>query len=94
MDCEEEMISNIRAVEEEGAQIVIVSFHWGVEKEYYPNDTQMALAHSAVDNGADLVLGHHPHVLRASKNTRGKTLCTVWAISVSAATAIRRTRTP
>ena len=74
MDCEEEMISNIRAVKEEGAQIVIVSFHWGVEKEYYPNDTQMALAHSAVDNGADLVLGHHPHVLEGIEEYKGKNI--------------------
>jgi poly-gamma-glutamate capsule biosynthesis protein CapA/YwtB (metallophosphatase superfamily) len=74
MDCEEEMIANIRAVEEQGAQIVIVSFHWGEEKAYYPDETQVALAHSAVDNGADLVLGHHPHVLEGIEEYKGKNI--------------------
>ena len=63
MGCEDGMIANIKAVEEQGAQIVIVSFHWGIERENYPTENQVNLAHSAIDNGADLVLGHHPHVL-------------------------------
>ena len=74
MDCEAGMIENIQAVENQGAQIVIVSFHWGEEKEYYPNETQVALAHSAVDNGADLVLGHHPHVLQGIEKYNGKNI--------------------
>ena len=74
MECEDEMISYIQSVEAEGAQIVIVSFHWGVEKEYYPDDTQVALAHSAIDNGADLVLGHHPHVLEGIEEYKGKNI--------------------
>lgn len=64
MGCEEEMIANIKAVEHQGAQIVIVSFHWGIERENYPDENQVNLAHSAIDHGADLVLGHHPHVLQ------------------------------
>ena len=46
--------------------IIIVNFHWGIEREYVPNDTQKTLAHLAVDEGADLVIGHHPHVLLAT----------------------------
>ena len=74
MDCEAEMIENIKAVENEGAQVVIVSFHWGQEKVNYPDDNQKALAHSAIDNGADLVLGHHPHVLQGIEEYKGENI--------------------
>ena len=74
MGCEDEMIANIKAVEEQGAQIVIVSFHWGIEKENYPDENQVNLAHSAIDNGADLVLGHHPHVLQGIEVYNGKNI--------------------
>ena len=74
MGCEDEMIANIKAVEEQGAQIVIVSFHWGLERENYPTENPVNLAHSAIDNGADLVLGHHPHVLEGIEVYNGKNI--------------------
>src|SRR5699024_5031751 len=46
--------------------------HWGAEKENYPDDTQKALARTAIDEGADLVLGHHPHVLQGIETYKGK----------------------
>ncbi|MFQ6805447.1 MAG: CapA family protein [Lachnospiraceae bacterium] len=64
MERESQVIENINAVRNQGADLVIVSFHWGQEKETYPDDIQKSLAHTAVDNGADLVVGHHPHVLQ------------------------------
>ena len=42
----------------------IVSFHWGAEKRETPKDYQIYFAHLAIDSGADLILGHHPHVLQ------------------------------
>jgi poly-gamma-glutamate synthesis protein (capsule biosynthesis protein) len=57
------MKADIEAVKAE-ASVVIISFHWGEEGKYIPNDTQVKLAHFAIDNGADLVLGHHPHVIQ------------------------------
>jgi poly-gamma-glutamate capsule biosynthesis protein CapA/YwtB (metallophosphatase superfamily) len=48
----------------ERADYVIVSFHWGVEYEGVANSGQRALAHQVIDAGADLVLGHHPHVIQ------------------------------
>ena len=74
MGCEDEMIANIKAVEDLGAQIVFVSFHWGLERENYPTENQVNLAHSAIDNGADLVLGHHPHVLEGIEVYKGKNI--------------------
>jgi len=46
------------------ADFVIVSFHWGAEKQTTPKPYQIEAAHRAIDAGADLVLGHHPHVLQ------------------------------
>ena len=41
--------------------IVIVSFHWGNEKDKWPTDNQKKMGRLAVDSGADLVVGHHSH---------------------------------
>jgi poly-gamma-glutamate synthesis protein (capsule biosynthesis protein) len=46
------------------ADVVVVSFHWGKEFADYPSKLQIDMAHSAIDAGADLVIGHHPHVLQ------------------------------
>ena len=74
MGCEEEMIKNIQSLQEQGAQIIIASFHWGIERENIPNEIQVDLAHSAIDHGADLVLGHHPHVLQGIETYKGKNI--------------------
>lgn len=68
----EQLKSHIRSLRDEGADIVIVNFHWGIEREYYPNDVQKQLAHAAIDEGADLVIGEHPHVLQGVENYKGK----------------------
>ncbi|NPV59232.1 MAG: hypothetical protein HPY75_06165 [Actinobacteria bacterium] len=57
------------------ADIVAVSFHWGIEREYVPNARQRQLARFAVDCGADLVLGHHPHVAQGFEIYGGKLIC-------------------
>ncbi len=44
--------------------IMVVSFHWGAEKMVTPKAYQIEMAHLAIDRGADIVLGHHPHVLQ------------------------------
>lgn len=51
--------------------LVVVNFHWGVERSFYPEPWQIELAHSAVDAGADLVVGHHPHVLQGMERYKG-----------------------
>lgn len=74
IDCQQELLNNIQAVKDQGAEIIIVAFHWGTEKEEYPDDIQKSLAHTAIDNGADLVLGHHPHVLQGIEVYNGKNI--------------------
>lgn len=46
------------------ADYVIVSFHWGIEKDYSANRRQVADGRAAIRSGADLVLSHHPHVIQ------------------------------
>lgn len=50
---------------------VIVSFHWGSELMPKPKEYQTDLAHLAIDNGASLVVGHHPHVPQTIEVYRG-----------------------
>lgn len=60
------------ALRRQGAQVVIPFFHWGIESEHIPYDVQTTLAHFAVDQGADAVIGTHPHVLQSMAAYRGK----------------------
>jgi len=57
---------------EQGAQIVLIHFHWGDERQYVPNKTQISLARFSIDSGADLILGHHPHVIQGIEEYNGK----------------------
>lgn len=50
------------------ADKVICSIHWGRDYSHYPTTTQMEQARCLVDSGADVVMGHHPHVLQGYEN--------------------------
>jgi poly-gamma-glutamate capsule biosynthesis protein CapA/YwtB (metallophosphatase superfamily) len=54
------------------AGLVVVSFHWGAELMDSPKQYQKDLAHLCIDQGADLVLGHHPHILQGLELYKGK----------------------
>ena len=49
---------------EHDVDIKVVTFHWGIERDNYHNEEQETLGKYAIDQGADLVVGHHPHVLQ------------------------------
>lgn len=70
----EQLKQNIAKAKEEGAVITIVIFHWGNEKEEIPDSNQMTLGRLAIDEGADLVCGHHPHVLQGIETYKGKNI--------------------
>lgn len=53
------------------ADHVVVSFHWGGELETRPKPYQVAAARRAIDAGADVVIGHHPHVLQGVERYNG-----------------------
>lgn len=68
----EQVRSTIAAAKDQGAKMIIASFHWGTEKSEWPDEVQTELAHLAIDCGADLVVGHHPHVLQGIEMYQGK----------------------
>jgi len=65
-NCSDEKIAQI--VEEADGlyseQLLIVSFHWGAEYQNVSSSVQKKLAHLVIDSGADLIIGHHPHVVQ------------------------------
>lgn len=54
------------------ADLVIVSMHAGTEYTYKPNQLQKDFAHLAIDSGADIVIGHHPHWIQTIEKYNGK----------------------
>lgn len=54
------------------ADYVVVSFHWGIEREYTPTARQVSEGRAAIRDGADMVLSHHPHVIQGVEFYRGK----------------------
>ncbi|WP_338472259.1 CapA family protein [Niallia sp. XMNu-256] len=63
---------DIKLLRDQGVQIVLVHYHWGVERQYVPTESQKSLARFTVDAGADLILGHHPHVIQGIEEYEGK----------------------
>lgn len=61
----------IKAAKEK-SDVLVVSFHGGTELDHVPNEIQKAVMRLAADSGADLVLGHHPHVLQPVELRDGK----------------------
>jgi poly-gamma-glutamate synthesis protein (capsule biosynthesis protein) len=55
------MATDIANIREAGADLVIISLHWGAEYVDYPTNMQVYIARSLVDAGADIIMGHHSH---------------------------------
>jgi poly-gamma-glutamate synthesis protein (capsule biosynthesis protein) len=52
--------------------LVITQIHWGVEYDHQFNQTQQNLAHQMIDAGADMIIGHHPHVVQGIEVYKNK----------------------
>ncbi|MCS7184278.1 MAG: CapA family protein, partial [Patescibacteria group bacterium] len=52
--------------------ILVVNFHWGEEYKYEPNERQKYFAKKAIDLGADLIIGHHPHIVQRIEKYKDK----------------------
>lgn len=63
--------NDIHQLKKEGCT-VIINFHWGEENAYSPNATQKYIGHYAIDKGADLIIGHHPHVIDGIEKYKNK----------------------
>lgn len=58
--------------EEDKVDLVIASFHWGIEYSHIATDAQRKTAHLAIDSGADIVIGSHPHCLQGMEIYKDK----------------------
>lgn len=67
----EDMVSQVTAMRNQGVDLIVVAPHWGVEGTYQPTDVQQDFAHAAIDAGADIVFGTHPHVLQPIESYNG-----------------------
>lgn len=52
--------------------VLVISLHWGIEYENKPTERQRAVAHRIIDWGADMIIGHHPHVMQGIEIYKGK----------------------
>ena len=76
---DDEAIESSIAAAREQADLVFVSMHWGDENVFQPNNGQKRVAQLIADCGADVIIGHHPHVIQPMEWLEGeegnKTLC-------------------
>lgn len=65
-------VSNgVKDIKAQGADIVIACIHWGLEGRYNPTSSQITVGRAAIDAGADIVCGSHPHVLQPMEEYNG-----------------------
>lgn len=69
----------------EGCDLVFLAMHWGLEHEFYPYYKQLQWAHKFAELGADLLIGHHPHVIQMSEiykpvNYPGKSVPIIYSL--------------
>ena len=74
LEREQQLKDNIAKVKADGAQLIVVIFHWGNETETVPDSNQTTLGRIAIDEGADLVCGHHPHVLQGIETYKDRNI--------------------
>lgn len=78
------MAEEIAATRKAGAEIVIVTVHWGIEYVLHENENQRQLAQFLIDQDVDMVIGSHPHVIqpmRVMRNEKtGKDVLVVYSL--------------
>ena len=67
----EKIREDILALKESGVDLVVCAFHWGANYKYKTTEEQIRIGHLAVDSGADVVWGSHPHVLQPVEQYNG-----------------------
>ena len=66
------MLKRVTKLKKEGCDVVVVSLHWGRETHMTPEAWQIKTAKQLIDGGADVIYGHHPHVLQPIAFYKGK----------------------
>ena len=73
VDNDNDMAKTIKKLKEENqVDLVIANFHWGIEYSHKMTDVQRKRAHLAIDSGADIVIGSHPHCLQGMEVYKDK----------------------
>ena len=72
LGCNKLISDGIAKLKEQEVDLIIACCHWGIEKDNYTEAYQNELGRFCIDEGADLVLGHHPHVLQGIEEYNGK----------------------
>ena len=62
----------ITDLQNRGAQLIVAYYHWGVERNNHPEQYQIDIGRYSIRNGADLVLGAHPHVVQGIEEYMGR----------------------
>lgn len=62
----------IKYLKDENCDLIISSMHWGIEYDYEQSKEQVKMAHYLIDNGVDLVIGHHPHIIQGIEKYHNK----------------------
>lgn len=63
--------AGIQKLKDQGAQYIICALHWGVEGSYRQTADEVSVAHAAIDAGANIIYGSHPHVLQKIESYKG-----------------------
>lgn len=66
-----QMKKDIEKARAMGAEVIVISMHWGDEYEVHANEYQKYIAHTLIDSGANLIIGHHPHVVEEVEKYHG-----------------------
>ncbi len=69
----QQMAEDIKAIRDQ-VDWIVVNFDWNRELRAYPEDWQVSLAHAAIDQGADLVVGYHPTVTQGGEIYNGRAI--------------------
>ena len=67
----EKAVEGVKQLKADGAELVIVAAHWGNEGKYRPNASQQDIGKALIDAGANIIWGHHPHVLQKIEEYNG-----------------------
>jgi len=71
--CVQMILKNVKEIKEENPDVyIVVTPHWGTEYTPLPNKFQTNTAYALIDAGVDAVIGHHPHVVQAVEEYKGK----------------------
>lgn len=68
------LVQQVKEMRDQGVDFIVANYHWGDMRSYTPNAQQRRMAYYAIDNGVDLVIGHHPHVIQGMENYKDKNI--------------------